>query len=163
MQGRVRARGYAHRDRSGSLRTSVVVLFISIVYSACTPKPEVIIHARDKPVRVRVELALTPAEQERGLMYRQKLDANNGMLFVFAETEVHSFWMKNTSIPLDMIFIDKDGEIVGIVENAVPFTTSSRMVPHPSRYVLEVNAGFAAAQGIQAGQRVEMPTLSVAR
>ena len=70
----------------------------------------------------RVELALTPEEQERGLMFREHLDADAGMLFVFEAPSAHVFWMKNTLIPLDMIFIGADWRIAGIVENAEPQT-----------------------------------------
>jgi uncharacterized membrane protein (UPF0127 family) len=82
-----------------------------------------------------------------------------GMLFVFPETEIHSFWMKNTPLTLDMIFIDEHREIVGIVESATPFSTASRSVGKPSRYVLEVNGGFTAKHGIKTGQPVELPSL----
>jgi uncharacterized membrane protein (UPF0127 family) len=136
-----------------------MILFASIVGSGCTPTPEVVIRTPDKPIRVRVELALTPDQQARGLMYRASMPEDVGMLFVFPETEIHSFWMKNTPLPLDMIFIDDDQEIVGIVESATPFSTTSRSVGQPSRYVLEVNGGFTAKHGIKAGQAVELPTI----
>ncbi len=103
---------------------------------------------------VRVELARTDAERSRGLMWRERLDPDAGMLFLFEESEPHGFWMKNTLIPLDMIFIGDDGRIVGIVESAAPQTTTPREVGAPSRYVLEVNGGFCAARGVRAGDRV---------
>ncbi|MBI1949427.1 MAG: DUF192 domain-containing protein [Deltaproteobacteria bacterium] len=87
-------------------------------------------------------------------MFRERLDADAGMLFVFERTKVQSFWMKNTRLPLDMIFIDDDGTIAGIVEDAEPLTTISRRVPKPSRYVLELMAGSARARGLAVGQRV---------
>src|SRR4029077_18364685 len=90
-----------------------------------------------------VELALTPAEQNRGLMFRQALGAGQGMLFVFDQQSVHTFWMKNTLIPLDMLFIDKDRHIVGIVENAEPQTETGRSVGKPSQYVLEIGGGLS--------------------
>jgi uncharacterized protein len=103
---------------------------------------------------VRVELARTPAEQERGLMFRQALGEREGMLFVFPASSVHAFWMKNTLIPLDMVFIDADGIVVGIVERAEPLTTTARTVGLPSRYVLEVSGGWCAAEGVRRGDRV---------
>lgn len=112
-------------------------------------------------VRVPVELALTPQQQARGLMYRKDLPPEAGMLFVFPRTEVRTFWMKNTILPLDMIFIGEDRRIVGIVEDAVPFTESARTVGKPSRYVLEVHAGFSKKHGIMAGDRVELPALDM--
>jgi uncharacterized membrane protein (UPF0127 family) len=103
---------------------------------------------------VRVEIARAPAEQQKGLMHRTHLDADAGMLFLFEASAVHSFWMMNTLIPLDMIFIDDEGRIVGIVERAEPRTTVGRSVGVPSRYVLEVNGGWSKEHGVAKGDRV---------
>lgn len=105
-------------------------------------------------VDVRVELAQTDAERVRGLMYRTELAADAGMLFVFPFDAEHSFWMKNTYIPLDMIFIGSDLRVVGVVADAEPLTTTSRTCGLPSRYVLEINAGLAARHGITPGTAV---------
>jgi uncharacterized membrane protein (UPF0127 family) len=134
---------------------SVVLLLLA---AACSKRPEVVIHTQaGTAVRVPVELALTPEARERGLMYRRDLAEGAGMLFVFPDSAVRSFWMKNTPLALDMIFIDDEGHIAGIVENAVPFSLVSRTVGVPSRYVLEVHAGFTRRHGVQAGDRVELP------
>ena len=109
---------------------------------------------------VRVEVMRTPAEHERGLMFRQALGRDEGMLFVFPDAADHAFWMKNTLIPLDMIFVDAAGVVVGIVENAGPMTTTPRTVGVPSRYVLEVNGGWSAAQGVARGDRVRFEGVS---
>jgi uncharacterized membrane protein (UPF0127 family) len=106
-------------------------------------------------VRVRVELARTAAERARGLMFREQLEPDAGMLFIYEGERNLSFWMKNTLIPLDMIFISKELRVVGIVENAVPQTETSRRIDQPAQFVLEVNAGFAAANGIGPGTEVE--------
>ncbi len=103
---------------------------------------------------VRVELARTEEEQSRGLMFRTSLDADAGMLFLFDDSEQRTFWMENTLIPLDMIFIGDDGRIVGIVERAEPRTRTARTVGAPSRYVLEVNGGWCAAHGVRPGDQV---------
>jgi hypothetical protein len=103
---------------------------------------------------VTVELARTDAERARGLMHRRELAEDAGMLFLFRERADHSFWMKETLIPLDMIFIDDDGRIVGIIERAEPRTLSPRSVGSPSRYVLEVNGGWARSRGVAQGDRV---------
>jgi uncharacterized protein len=103
---------------------------------------------------VRVEIARTEPERQRGLMNRTALAEDAGMLFLFDESAEHGFWMMNTLIPLDMIFIDDEGRIVGIVERAEPRTTTSRTVGRASHYVLEVNGGWAAAHGVRAGDRV---------
>jgi uncharacterized protein len=100
---------------------------------------------------VDVEIARTPAEVERGLMYRRELASDAGMIFVFDQESEHVFWMKNTFIPLDMIFIGDGGAVVGVVENAEPQTTTPRTVYRKSRYVLEVNGGWSAAHGVKPG------------
>jgi len=117
--------------------------------------PVVSIETADRKLPFRVEVALTPEEHQRGLMYRQHLDPDAGMLFVFPEPRVQVFWMKNTFIPLDMIFIGADLRIAGIVENAVPETTVERKVDRSSQYVLEIGGGLSAKLGIRAGQLVE--------
>jgi uncharacterized membrane protein (UPF0127 family) len=125
----------------------------SSVAEAPREQPAVVIRAGSAEHRFRVELATTPQERARGLMFREHLDDDAGMLFLFDQMEVQSFWMKNTKIPLDMIFLDEEGVIVGIVENAEPLTLTSRSVGRPSRYVLEVNGGTSRRLGIEAGQR----------
>jgi hypothetical protein len=117
--------------------------------------PTVTIDTGGRKLAFRVEVAVTSSEHERGLMYRQHLDADAGMLFVFNEPRVQVFWMKNTFIPLDMLFIGADRRIVGIVENAVPETTSARQVGLPSQYVLEIGGGLSGRLGIRSGQTVE--------
>ena len=105
-------------------------------------------------INVRVEVADSPAEREQGLMYRRELEADAGMLFLFPREAQQTFWMKNTFLPLDMIFIRADLSIAGIVENAEPMTLTRRSVPEVSQYVLEVNGGFAAQHGVKQGGHV---------
>src|SRR5260221_390692 len=101
-----------------------------------------------------VEMASTPAEQANGLMFRRELPEGQGMLFDFHDEQPLSFWMKNTYIPLDMIFIRGDGRILRIAENTVPL--SETLVPSggPVRAVLEVIGGTAQKLGIAPGDRV---------
>ncbi len=121
------------------------------------PKPKVIFFpGTERELTVFVELACTDYERARGLMYRKKLPKNRGMLFVFPYLSRHSFWMKNTYIPLDMIHIDADHKIVGIIENARPLSTTPLTVDKPSLYVLEVNAFFARDHGIKVGDTVKL-------
>ena len=101
-----------------------------------------------------VEVADTPAKRELGLQYRRNLAPERGMIFVFPAESDHAFWMKNTPIPLDMIFINSAGKIVGIVEQAVPFSTDSRSVSGASRFVLEINGGLSERHGIKVGDSV---------
>jgi len=123
--------------------------------TARTPTPTVTIDTGERKVPFKVELAITPSEQERGLMYREHLDPDAGMLFISDSPRHHVFWMKNTLIPLDMIFIGADWRIAGIVENAEPKTLTSREVPGISQYVLEIGGGLSARYGIRAGQLVD--------
>ncbi len=118
--------------------------------------PVVVLLPTGRPeVRVRVELARTQDERSRGLMFREQLEADAGMLFLYEGESVHRFWMKNTLIPLDMIFISGDLRVVGVVADAAPQTETLRSVDRPSQFVLEVNGGFAAEHGITAGTEVE--------
>lgn len=103
-----------------------------------------------------MELAESDPTRARGLMYRTALEQDQGMLFVFPDEQRRSFWMKNTCIPLDMLFIDRSGTIVGIVENVPTLNRVPRGVPCPAAYVLEVNAGWTREQGVFAGQRLEI-------
>lgn len=102
----------------------------------------------------RVELALTPEEQSQGLMYRRSLDADAGMLFVYRPPQHVSMWMKNTPIPLDMLFIDADGDVVRVAERAVPMSRETIESGRPVKGVLELNGGTADRLGIGAGARV---------
>lgn len=109
---------------------------------------------------VAVELARNDAERAKGLMFRTQLAEDAGMLFLFDEATVHEFWMKNTLIPLDMIFISDDGRITGIVARAIPGDLSPRSAGGRSRYVLEVNGGWAERHGVRAGDRVRFEGIS---
>ena len=101
-----------------------------------------------------IEVARTPAEQAYGLMYRKEMDPDHGMLFLFPSEDERSFWMKNTLIPLDMIFIKADGTIHAIHESAVPNDLTPILSNGPVIAVLELNGGRAADLGIKAGDRV---------
>jgi uncharacterized membrane protein (UPF0127 family) len=102
------------------------------------------------------EVAATPEARTRGLMWRTQLAAGAGMLFIFPRQQPLTFWMKNTLIPLDMIFFDEALTIVGIEESAVPRTLSSRGPGAPAKYVLEVPGGWSARVGLRPGLKVEL-------
>lgn len=104
---------------------------------------------------VDAEIAEHDAERQRGLMFRKQLGENEGMLFVFEAERVLAFWMHNTCLALDMLFIASDGTIIGIEEN-VPTLNDDTYAPGDcaSRYVLEVNAGWAHRHGVKAGQKL---------
>ena len=115
-----------------------------------------ILNAAGDTVQIEVELAATPQAREIGLMNRASLATNHGMVFVFPCASPQQFWMKNTLIALDMIFIRADLTIAGIVADAEPLTLTGRGVDEPSLYVLEFVAGYAAAHHLAAGDRVKL-------
>jgi len=133
----------------------VWLLLVVASTHACASSPSVVLHTSTGPVRVAVEIAATPDTRARGLMYRRELAPDHGMLFVFPAEALQSFWMQNTPLALDMVFIGSDKRVVGIVANAQPFSTVPRRVERPSRYVLEVRGGFCAERGIAVGDRTE--------
>ncbi len=109
-------------------------------------------------VCVNVEIVQTPEERERGLQQRESLAPHAGMLFIFTQSGRHGFWMKETLIPLDMLWINERQEVVHIQNNAVPCPDGRCEIYSPPRkalYVLEVNAGFAEKYGIKPGARAD--------
>lgn len=130
----------------------------------CPPDPQGRFNLKRAPVAipeasasVDAELARTVDEGERGLMFRKQMGEDEGMFFFIDDRKVQTFWMHNTCIPLDMIFIDDDGTIVGIVESAPVLDDGPREVNCASRYVLEVNAGWSRRHHVKPGQRVTLP------
>ena len=107
-----------------------------------------------------VEMATTPEEQAKGLMFRRELPEGQGMLFDFQREQPTSFWMKNTYVALDMMFIRADGRILRIAENTVPLSEALVSSGGPVRAVLEVVAGTAKKLGIAPGDRVAHPIFS---
>lgn len=104
-----------------------------------------------------VEIARTPAQHAQGLMFREQMDSEAGMLFVNPEERPVAFWMKNTFIPLDMLFIRADGRILTIHPMATPHSTESIASAGPVKAVLEINGGLAARLGIRPGDRIRHP------
>jgi uncharacterized protein len=109
-----------------------------------------------------IELALTPAQQEQGLMFRRELAPDAGMLFIFPQTQPTAFWMKNTLIPLDMLFIAADGRVADIHERAVPLSEANIPAKMPVKAVLEVNGGTVARLGIKRGDLVHYAAFGTA-
>ena len=104
-----------------------------------------------------VEIADTQEKRVEGLMHRESMASSWGMLFVFDAEENHSFWMKNTIIPLDIIWIDATGAVVHIEENTAPYSLQSLQPEHPAKYVLELNAGEVQLSQIRLGDQVSLP------
>jgi len=117
--------------------------------------PRVVVESGGRSHVVAVEVADDDARRERGLMFRRELPEGRGMLFVFGEEGEHAFWMKDTLIPLDMIFVDSAGRVTGVVERAQPLSLQLRS-GGPSRWVLEVPGGWAARRGVKAGDTVRV-------
>lgn len=126
------------------------------------PRQDLTVHTAQGPRHFKVEVAATPEAQATGLMHRRQMDSDRGMLFWFGAPErVVSFWMKDTLIPLDMVFIGADAKVRGVHENAVPGDLTGIPSPEPVVAVLEIAGGQAAAQGIAAGDTVDFPGLPV--
>ncbi len=103
---------------------------------------------------IRAEVASTPQSRERGLMFRENLDANQGMLFIFDSPSIQCMWMRNTPSPLSVAFIANDGTIVNI-EDMEPHTENSHCAAQPVRYALEMNRGWFNKRGIKAGNKID--------
>jgi uncharacterized membrane protein (UPF0127 family) len=123
-------------------------------------EPEVILATRAGEQHVLVEIARSEPERQRGLMYRQSLAPGRGMIFLWEQPERLKFWMKNTYIALDMVFIGADKRVVYVEENAEPLTTITRGPDDAdSQYVLEVPGGWARAHGVERGVSVKFVSI----
>jgi uncharacterized protein len=146
-----------------SRRTLLLLLAAASIVTAATtgavaeidfPEAELVVESSTGSHRFTVELALTPEQQRRGLMFRRELADDRGMLFDFGTERPVTMWMRNTYIPLDMIFIRADGTIHHIAEDTTPLSDATIVSRGPVRAVLEVNAGTAERLGIAPGDRV---------
>jgi len=108
---------------------------------------------------IQIEIADNDFEHQTGLMYRKKMDTNKGMLFIFNEIKVRSFYMKNTYIPLDIIYIDSENTIINIIKNAKPMNQTSLYSDAPAKYVLEINAGLSDIWELQKGDKINYSKL----
>lgn len=133
----------------------VLALLIQSLPAQALPRDIVVIRTSGGSYRFNVELAVTEEERAKGLMFRQELDPDAGMLFLYNQDQAVTFWMKDTPLPLDMIFIASDGKITQIVRHAEPY--SENLIPSNTyiRGVLEVNAGTADRFNIAPGDHVD--------
>jgi hypothetical protein len=129
----------------------MVLLFVSGLSYADDKFVEFYGDNRKKLCSFKVELASTPREQEKGLMFRKSLGKNKGMLFIYNDDEIRFFWMKNTLISLDIIFIDSKLKISDIYYSAKPHDVSTIGSKAPARYVFEINAGMADSCNLRVG------------
>jgi uncharacterized protein len=118
---------------------------------------ELTIQTAAGPQKFSIELALTDAQMEQGLMFRRSMAPDAGMLFDFKQPTPVTMWMKNTVIPLDMLFLDTSGKIIDIHQRAVPYSTDIIASAVPARYVIELNGGTVARLGIRLGDQVTSP------
>lgn len=155
-----------------TVRRAVVLLSISLSILACKQEPKKTI--KTEPVvfkkegelsiykqatdslttKFDIEIAETDYETETGLMYRQAMDRNHGMLFIFPDVAMHSFYMKNTEFPLDLLFITADFKIGSLQENAKPLDERGLSSKVPIKYVLEINAGMVQQLLLQVGDSI---------
>ena len=145
------------------MRLTVLGMIVSVLLTSCAalagheaalPVQTIRIDTASGPKEFKVEVAADAVSQQHGLMYRRDLPADAGMLFDFHQEARVSFWMKNTPLPLDMVFIRKDGTVASIERNAEPYSTQSIPSVEPVRAVLEINGGRAQDLGIKPGDRV---------
>jgi hypothetical protein len=118
---------------------------------------ELTIRTANGPQKFAIELALSGPQMEQGLMFRRSLAPGAGMLFDFKTPTNVTMWMKNTVIPLDMLFLDNSARIIAIHERAVPQSTDIIASPAPARYVIELNGGTATRLGIKPGDQTTSP------
>lgn len=156
--------------RLGPTLAAFLLAIAGTVAWAQTPPPDMkfdrstlVIETAAGPRNFDIELALTPEQQQRGLMFRKDMGAYEGMLFDFGETRPITMWMANTLIPLDMLFIAADGVVKHVHANAVPHSTATIPSNGPAKAVLEINGGAARLLGIKPGDVVRHAMFGNAR
>jgi uncharacterized membrane protein (UPF0127 family) len=139
---------------------SIILLVMSLFLVSCTKTQIMYLDNGAEKIPIEAELADSIEKMQMGLMFRESLDENSGMLFAFDKEYQYTFWMKNTLIPLDIIFISSDFQVVDII-NAVPCEEDSCISYEPkdqAKYVLEVNSGFASKNNIKIGDKLIVDT-----
>lgn len=156
-----------HRSAMPGLHQALCALGLSLGLWAGAPAPAQAL-AEGEPQRlqaitltagmhnIRAELAITPEQRQKGLMYRRDLASHEGMLFVFDEPMTQCFWMKNTPTPLTIAFLADDGTVVNLADMQ-PFDERSHCSTKPVRLVLEMNQGWFAKRGLKAGSKLSGP------
>ncbi len=146
------------------IRTTLALVFLSFLLSGIAQaecRPDRVELRNDlAQVRFDIELAVTPEERSRGLMFRESMPGRSGMLFIFDPPQRVAFWMKNTLIPLDMIFVDRAGTVTRVHEGAIPGDLRPIEGGDSVYAVLEINAGLAARYGIRPGTQLRHEVFS---
>ena len=138
----------------------IIIVLLSIYFCLFGNKKTLILHtASGAPLKYQVELALTPEAQQHGLMDRKKLHSKTGMLFLFTPNRVAHMWMKNTLIPLDMVFFNRHGQVILVHHNAIPQDETVISSIRPVAGVLEINAGEAQKYGIDTETKIDLKSI----
>ena len=140
------------------LRTACLVLFGAGAAHAGCDEGVAELRGAWGTAKFNIEIADTPESRAEGLMFRESLPAGSGMLFVYEKPGHATFWMKNTSIPLDMIFFDSQGRVTSIYRDAIPHDTSLIDGGEDVAAALEINAGMASRFGIDIGSQIRHPS-----
>ncbi len=148
---------------SGSKSKRLVLVLICLFLTGCGGrKPAAVLSTPDGPKRVLLEVAATEAQRSRGLMFRTRLDPDRGMLFVFDEAGRAPFWMKNTFLSLDILFLSGEGIVVDLFERLppCPMDPCPRYTPEfPYRYALELSGGFVGQHAVRRGDRIRFENM----
>jgi len=145
------------------MRPLFAALAVCALLAACSrgepqsglPTSNIVIATHGSPAKFTVEIAADDASRDKGLMYRTTLPPDAGMLFEYPKPVLAVFWMKNTPLSLDMIFIKQDGTISTIATDTIPYSEDKIPASEPVRAILEIGGGRAAALGIQPGDKVQ--------
>jgi hypothetical protein len=153
-------------------KSSVILMVVALLVFACKEEPKktiatqsidfthegdltIFLNASDTiKTKINIEFAETDYETQTGLMYRKGMDNNQGMLFIFPDERMHSFYMKNTEFPLDIIYIKENLKIASFQENAQPLNETGLSSQVPIKYVLEINGGLAQELGLSIGDSI---------
>ncbi len=132
-------------------RILLAISIAMVTFSVCAQMPRIDLTAGFH--RIEAEVAANQSNRQRGLMMRERMAANHGMLFVFPLADRHCMWMRNTLLPLSVAFLDEQGRILNI-EDMHPQTENNHCAVAPARFALEMNRGWFAGKGIKSGQRI---------
>jgi uncharacterized membrane protein (UPF0127 family) len=146
----------------------MAAVFTGFALLGVNDQPRAVFQTGSLDSAVNLEIANSSAERSKGLMNRESLCSSCGMLFIFPDSEYRAFWMKNTSIPLDIIFISEDREVINVEQaDPEPNTADENLTRYrsdaPARYVIEVNQGFAEEKGIREGTEVEFRSIPLSQ
>jgi uncharacterized membrane protein (UPF0127 family) len=141
------------------MRAVIMSLVVGMTLLQCQNMqgPEVTLHTEDAEIGIQVEIAASAQERQRGLMGRDELGSREGMLFIFPALSLAPFWMENTPLSLDIIFIGEDLTVGEIAADTTPYSRELIRPKQAYRYVLEVRGGTAAAIGLKPGDRITLP------